>query len=469
MSLSELSASEAARQLDVGEITSEDLVTACLARIEAVEGEVRAWAHLDPEYALEQARIRDAARQMGQPTGPLHGIPVGVKDIFDTADLPTENGTPLDAGRRPEEDSTVVALLREAGAVIMGKTVTTELAAYHPGKTRNPHNVEHTPGGSSSGSAAAVAAGMVPLAVGTQTNGSMIRPGAYCGVVGFKPTLGLISRHGVLAQSHHLDTVGVYARSVEDAAMIADVLSTHDGRDPDMRPRARPRLLETARSAPPLDPVFAFVKTPVWDQAEDETKEAFEKFAGFLSTAGPEEVTEEEDAFDTPELGPDEIKGCAEIALPSPFDPAIALHRTIMLGDFAKSFAGYYQRGKSELSDTLREMIEEGQTVLAMDYNAAVDWIGVLNAGLEEIFEHCDAILTPATTGTAPKGLDSTGSPVFCTLWTLCGTPAITLPLLRSADGLPLGVQLVGRRGEDARLLRTARWLVERVERADGD
>ena len=225
MSLSELSASEAARQLDVGEITSEDLVTACLARIEAVEGEVRAWAHLDPEYALEQARIRDAARQMGQPTGPLHGIPVGVKDIFDTADLPTENGTPLDAGRRPEEDSTVVALLREAGAVIMGKTVTTELAAYHPGKTRNPHNVEHTPGGSSSGSAAAVAAGMVPLAVGTQTNGSMIRPGAYCGVVGYKPTYGRINRADLKFLAESLDTIGVFAGNVADAAAFAAVLS----------------------------------------------------------------------------------------------------------------------------------------------------------------------------------------------------------------------------------------------------
>ena len=477
MSLTALSAGEAVRQLGAGEITSEDLVTSYLERIEEVDGEVQAWAHLDRDYALAQARACDAARQMGQALGPLHGIPVGVKDIFDTSDLPTENGTALDSGRRPKEDCTVVALLRQAGAVIMGKTVTTELAVFHPGKTRNPHNPEHTPGGSSSGSAAAVAAGMVPLAVGSQTNGSMIRPGAYCGVVGFKPTLGLISRHGVLAQSRHLDTVGVYARSVEDAALIADVLAAYDSHDPDMRPRGRPLLLETAKSEPPLDPVFAFVKTPVWDQAEDDTKEAFEEIAGFLAGEVEDQVADgaadgaADEAADGGDdgivAGPDEIVGCAEIELPSPFNQAIVLHRAIMLGDFAKSFAGYYQRGKAELSDTLREMIEEGQTVLAMDYNAAVDWIGVLNAGLEEIFELCDAILTPATTGPAPKGLDATGNPVFCTLWTLCGTPAITLPLMQGADGLPLGVQLVGRRGEDARLLRTARWLMERVQSAE--
>ncbi|MDP6390594.1 MAG: amidase [Alphaproteobacteria bacterium] len=470
MSLTELSAADAVREINAGEISSEDLVTSYLERIEEVDREVQAWAHLDRDYALAQARACDAARQMGRPLGLLHGVPVGVKDIFDTSDLPTENGTALDSGRRPKEDCTVVALLRQAGAVIMGKTVTTELAVYHPGKTRNPHNPEHTPGGSSSGSAAAVAAGMVPLAVGSQTNGSIIRPGAYCGVVGFKPTLGLISRHGVLAQSHHLDTVGVYARSVEDAALIADVLAAYDSRDLDMRPRGRPHLLETAQSEPPLDPVFAFVKTPVWDQAEDDTREAFEEIAGFL--AGEIEAGQAADGAadgggDGIVAGPDEIVGCAEIELPSPFDQAIVLHRTIMLGDFAKSFAGYYQRGKAELSGTLREMIEEGQTVLAMDYNAAVDWIGVLNAGLEEIFELCDAILTPATTGPAPKGLDATGSPVFCTLWTLCGTPAITLPLMQGADGLPLGVQLVGRRGEDARLLRTARWLMQRVESAE--
>jgi Asp-tRNA(Asn)/Glu-tRNA(Gln) amidotransferase A subunit family amidase len=366
-------------------------------------------------------------------------VPVGIKDIFDTCDMPTENGTVLDAGQRPDEDCAVVSLLREAGAVILGKTVTTELAVFHPGKTRNPHNPAHTPGGSSSGSAAAVAAQMVPLAVGTQTNGSIIRPGSYCGVVGYKPTQGHISRHGVLAQSPHLDTVGVYGRSVEDAALIGDVLSVYDARDSGMRPRGRPHLAETAAAEPPLDPILAFVKSPVWDQAEEDVKEAFGEIAEFLG------------------------EGCDEVGLPGPFEQAIALHRSLMLGDFAKNFAGYYGRGAERLSPVLRDLIEEGRGVLAMDYNRAVDWIGVLNAGLGEVFDRYDAILTPATTGEAPPSLESTGSPAFCTLWTLCGTPAITLPLLSGATGLPIGVQLVGRRGDDARLLRTARWLSARV------
>ncbi len=434
-----LSAVEAARRLRDGALTSEQLVGACLERIEEAEPEVQAWAHLDPEHALEQARGLDAARQAGTARGPLHGIPVGVKDIFDTRDMPTENGTVLDEGRQPTRDCTVAGRLREAGAVIMGKTVTTELAVFTPGKTHNPHTPAHTPGGSSSGSAAAVASNMVPLAVGSQTNGSIIRPGAYCGVVGYKPTLGQISRHGVLAQSHHLDTVGVYGRTVEDVALIGDVLSAYDDRDPDMQPRSRPRLAETAVAEPPLDPILAFVKSPVWDQAEEDAKEAFAEIAEFLG------------------------EGCDEVELPEPFAKAVELHGTIMLGDFAKSFAGYYERGADQLSARLRGMIEEGQRVLAMDYNRAVDWVEVLNAGLDEVFERYDAILTPAATGEAPAGLESTGSPVFCTLWTYCGTPAVTLPLLAGANGLPIGVQLVGRRGDDARLLRTARWLARRV------
>jgi Asp-tRNA(Asn)/Glu-tRNA(Gln) amidotransferase A subunit family amidase len=340
-------------------------------------------------------------------------------------------------------DSTVVAFLKEAGAVIMGKTVTTELAVYAPGKTRNPHNPGHTPGGSSSGSAAAVATGMVPLAVGTQTNGSVIRPAAYCGVVGFKPTHGLISRTGILAQSRWLDTVGVMGRTVEDAAMIAEAIVGFDANDGDTAPRARPRLTETAAEEPPMTPYLAFVKTAVWDQADETTQEAFAELASFLDD------------------------GCDEVPLPDPFDHGVDLHRTIMTADLAKSFAGYYERGKDKLSATLRDMIEEGQKVLAVDFNRAVDWREVLNTGLDQVFDRFDAIITPATQGEAPAGLDSTGSPMFCSLWTYCGTPAVTLPLLEGPNGLPLGVQLVGRRGDDARLLRTARWLMDRVANAD--
>jgi Asp-tRNA(Asn)/Glu-tRNA(Gln) amidotransferase A subunit family amidase len=371
--------------------------------------------------------------------GPLHGIPVGIKDIFDTVDMPTENGTPLYAGRRPTADATVVSLLRQAGAVIMGKTVTTELAVYGPGKTRNPHNPEYTPGGSSSGSAAAVGARMVPLAVGTQTNGSIIRPASFCGVYGYKPSFGLVPRHGVLSQSPPLDQIGFFARSIEDLALIAEPLMAFDERDPATRPCARAELMRIAGEAPPVTPHIGFARTPVWDQAEETTKQAF---AELVETLG------------------DDVE---EVALADPFDKVVDWHRVIMESDIAKSFAGEYARGADTLSAVLREIIERGRKYLAVDYNRAVDWRPVLDRMLGEAFEWNDALLAPATIGPAPASLASTGNPIFCTLWTYLGVPAITLPLFRSENGMPFGAQLVGPRGDDARLLRTARWLAERV------
>jgi Asp-tRNA(Asn)/Glu-tRNA(Gln) amidotransferase A subunit family amidase len=443
MNLADLTAEAAITELGRGAIKSVELVEACLARIAEREDTVRAWAHLDRDFALQQARACDEAREAGRPAGPLHGVPVGVKDIFDTRDLPTENGTVLDSGRQPTENCTVVNLLREAGAVILGKTVTTELAVYHPGETTNPHDPARTPGGSSSGSAAAVASCMVPLAIGTQTNGSVIRPAAFCGIYGFKPTHGRISRHGVLLQSPHLDHVGVFARSLGDTALLAETLMAFDDRDPAMRPAARPRLAATLAEDPPAPPALGFVKLPVWDQADPATAEAFAELTG--------------------ELG----ESCDEVELPEPFNATVELHATVMHADLAKNFAPYYERGKDRLSDRLRAMIERGQTILAVDYNRAVEWRDVLNAGLERVFERYDAIITPATPGEAPVGLETTGSPVFCTLWTYCGVPAVTLPLMEGPDGMPLGVQLVGRRGEDGRLLRTARWMVSRLAQED--
>jgi Asp-tRNA(Asn)/Glu-tRNA(Gln) amidotransferase A subunit family amidase len=234
-----LSACEAARLIRDGVISSEQFVEGCLARIREVEEQVQAWTFLDPEHALAQARTADAWRSEGRATGPLHGVPVGDKDIFDTADMPTENGSVLHAGRTPSRDAAAVTMLRAAGAVIMGKTVTTEFAYFSPGKTRNPHNSEHTPGGSSSGSAAAVATGMVPIALGSQTNGSVIRPAAFCGVIGFKPTHGLIPRQGVLTLSRTLDHVGLFSHTIEDIALLAEQLVGYDEGDPDTRPRAR--------------------------------------------------------------------------------------------------------------------------------------------------------------------------------------------------------------------------------------
>jgi Asp-tRNA(Asn)/Glu-tRNA(Gln) amidotransferase A subunit family amidase len=420
-------------------MTSEGLVSACLERIAAIEDEIGAWAYLDADHALKQACEADRIQQDGQTLGSLHGIPVGVKDIFDTGDMPTEDGTVLHAGRQPQEDATAVALLREAGAVILGKTVTTELAVFAPGKTRNPHDLERTPGGSSSGSAAAVAAGMVPLAIGTQTNGSVIRPASYCGVYGYKPSYGRISRHRVLQQSRPLDQVGVFARTIEDAALIAEQIMAFDNRDPDTQMRARPKLVETVAAEPPFNPRLAFVKTPVWDQAETDTKEAVSELVAHLG------------------------ENVGEVDLSDFFNGAVEQHRTIMEADLARSFEQEYASAKDKLSSILREMIERGQKVLAVDYNRAVSRIPEFNRALDKVFDWHDAILTPATTGEAPVGLESTGSPIFCTIWTLCGMPAITLPILQGSHGLPVGVQLVGSKGDDARLLRTARWLVSNL------
>ena len=435
-----MSAVETAAAIRNGEIDAEEVTRACLERIAEIEDTVQAWAHIDPDRALEQAHEADTARRAGSPLGPLHGVPVGIKDIFDTADYPTEDGTVLHAGRAPHSDATVVARLRAAGAIIMGKTATTELAVYAPGKTRNPHDPTRTPGGSSSGSAAAVAAYMVPLSLGSQTNGSMIRPASYCGVFGFKPTFGLVSRHRVLQQSRHLDQVGLFARNVDDIALMSESIIGFDEFDPDTRARGLPRLLAISREEPPVTPRIAFVRTPVWDHAEPSTCEAFAELVDYLG-----EVVE-------------------EVSLPQAFEAAVDSHRTIMEGDLARSFETEYARGKDRLSAVLREMIERGQKVLAVDYNEAVGRIGVLNGLLDGIFHDYDLLLTPATTGEAPAGLASTGNPIFCTLWTLCGVPSMTLPLMTGPSGLPLGVQLVGPRGDDARLLRTARWLTQRVK-----
>lgn len=434
-----LGATEAAAAIRDGLITSQELVEACLKHIDEVEQNVEAWTFLDPQHAREQARAADEARGRGQPLGALHGVPVGVKDIIDTADMPTEDGTPLHAGRRPQDDATVVSLLRAAGAVILGKTVTTELAVYAPGKTRNPHDAGRTPGGSSSGSAAAVAAEMVPLALGTQTNGSVIRPASYCGVVGYKPTRGLIPRGGILRQSRVLDQVGVFARSLPDAALLAQELMAFDVSDPDTQPRARPRLADFVSRPLPFAPRFAFVKTPMWDKASADMQAAF---AELIDSLGGQ---------------------ATEVTLPEPFADGVELHRLIMESDLALSFAPEYESGADQLSASLRERLERGQRHLAVDYNRAVARIAVYNAALDDVFHEMHAIVTPATTGEAPRGLDSTGDPVFCTLWTLCGLPAVTVPVLQGADGMPIGVQLVGPRGDDARLLQCARWLVEQV------
>jgi Asp-tRNA(Asn)/Glu-tRNA(Gln) amidotransferase A subunit family amidase len=435
-----LSAAGAAREIREGRLTSEELVQACLERIRALEPKVQAWTFLDEEHALAQARAADERKRSGEPFGPLHGVPVGVKDIFDTGDMPTENGTVLHQGRTPREDAAAVKSLRAAGAVILGKTVTTECAYFAPGKTRNPHDPEHTPGGSSSGSAAAVAAGMVPLALGSQTAGSTIRPASFCGVYGFKPTHGLIPRTGVLQLSRTLDHVGFFSRNVEDLALLAEVLQGYDEGDPDTRPRARIPFSDLAAEEPPIPPLLAFIKTPHWERTDPDTKEAY----GELIEALGERVEEVE-------------------LFPSAQD-LWDWQRTIMAAEMAANLEPLWSAGKERLSPQLRELIERGREVRAVDHQRALRALEPVRASFDELFmERYDAILTAPALGTAPRGLGATGDPVFCVPWTLLGMPAITLPLMRGANGLPLGAQLVGRRGFDARLMRTARWLVAKL------
>ena len=439
MELALIGAAEATEKIRSGLFSSEELVRACLEQTERLEEHVCAWAFIDPDLALRQAKEADSRLQAGQPLGPWHGVPVGIKDIIDTKDMPTEDGTVLHRGRQPQHDATIVDRLRQAGAIIMGKTVTTELAVYSPGKTKNPHDLTRTPGGSSSGSAAAVAAGMVPLAIGTQTNGSMIRPASFCGVYGFKPTFGLVSRHLILQQSRPLDQVGVFARSVEDVALVAEAIIGFDSHDPDTRPQPKAQMVKIQGEEPPVEPRLAFVKSPVWDQAAEETQAAF----GELAT----------------ELG----DNAEEFELPEVMGDVHEQHRLVMEADLARSFEREYRDGKDQLSDILKGMIERGQSVTAVDYNKSISRMAELYPSFDQLFEWHDAIMTPAAIGEAPMGLESTGSPAFCTIWTYFGMPAITVPLLQGASGMPIGVQLVGPRGDDARLLRTARWLVERV------
>ncbi|MBC7281353.1 amidase [Hoeflea sp.] len=435
-----LSAVEARDRMASGALNAVDYVKSCLDRIAALDGDIQAFEWLDPAFAMRQAEMCDARRKSGRPIGPLHGMPVALKDIIDTRGIPTTNGTVVDAGRVPERDAAIVEKLRAAGAIIIGKTVTAELALVTPGKTRNPVNPAHTPGGSSSGSAAAVAAGMVPLAVGTQTGGSVIRPASFCGVTGFLPSAGSIARTGILAQSPTLDRVGVFARSVEDAAMLAEVLFGHDDADRLTAPAPHPRLLSLASTDAPVTPTFAFVRSPYWGQAEPSCQEAMEELADHLG------------------------EGCFEAELPAAFSEAAAVRSRIHLAEMVKCYHRFSRDGLDLLSSETREALEKGGKVLAHDYIAALDWPDYLYAALSEIFQRCDAIITPAATGPAPKGLDSTGNPIFSAIWTLCGTPVITLPLFETGEGMPMGVQLVGPRGGDARLLRTARWLVKHLE-----
>ena len=430
-----LTVAELRDRLASGALDALTLVESCIARIEAREAEVGAWAWFDPDFARAQARTLDSYRRAGRPLGRLHGLPVGLKDVIDTKGIPTENGTARDKDRVPLRDAFIVERLKQEGAIIMGKTVTTDLAFMDPGKTANPHNLAHTPGGSSQGSASAVADGMVPLAIGTQTGGSVIRPASYCGVTGFKPSFGAIPRRGVLSQSPSLDTMGVFASDPAGAALLAEVFFGHDPEDSATELAPAPALFAQATTAPPIPPVFGFVRPPGWENADPQLHAAFDELVAALG----------DQAFEMP--------------LPPVFEAAAAQRKVINLAEMAYHYFPYQRDTADQLGPEVRAAIDQGNAIPARDYQSALDYPKLLNAALEEMLTRCDAILCPAATGPAPRGLDSTGDPIFNGLWTLCGTPCITLPLLTSEEGLPMGVQLVGTKGNDGRLMRSAQWL----------
>lgn len=423
-SLNALSALEAARRLSERRITAESLLRDCLERIAEREPVVGAWAFLDRELALSQARALDR----GAIAGLLHGLPVGVKDIFDTCDMPTEYGSRIYAGHRPAADAATVGLTRMAGGVVLGKTVTTEFATFPPGKTRNPLNPEHTPGGSSSGSAAGVADFMMPLAFGTQTAGSVIRPAAYCGVVGYKPTYNMLARGGIKLGSDTLDTIGVFARSVADAAFFVSALA----RRPDLR------VQEGSGAAPRV----GLCRTFEWPHTQPEMATAMEHARSVLEQSGAR---------------------VSEIALPEPYSGMLAAQRTIMAYEGAANRSDELRRHPEQLHPRLAESMRQGMTVSGEAYERAQLVARDCRSRLPEVFADCDVLLAPAAPGEAPPGLGSTGDPIMNAVWTLLYTPCVSVTAMKGPRGLPVGLQVVGRAGDDRRTLAAADWIERRL------
>ena len=422
--LNEFGAAEVVQKIAAGETTCEAVVRECLARIAARDGVVKAWVNFDPELALAQARALDR----GPRRGPLHGLPVGIKDIIDTFDMLTEMGSPIYRGNRPRSDAACVALLRRAGAVILGKTVTCEFAGMAPGETTNPHNAAHTPGGSSSGSGAAVADHMVPAALGTQTGGSVLRPSAYCGIFGYKPTYNTFNKAGVWPAAESIDTVGLHARSIEDLALIADVLRMQV-----------PQPLRKWEGAPRV----GLCRTELWDTAQDETKAAVESAAQKLGKAGAK---------------------VQDVDLPAAFDGLHALARgTINYYERAACMSFMWDRHRERLSPQMRAYVENGQKTPRAEYIAAWRRVEQCRALLPEVFDKFDVLLVPCVTGEAPRGLATTGDPAMQAMWTALHTPTVTLPSHRGPNNLPVGIQLVAPRYEDDALLACARWIWERI------
>ena len=403
--------------------SSERLVAACLERVEQRESDVRAWEALDGERALAEARERDGE----QPRSAIHGVPVGVKDLIDTADMPTAYGSPIYAGHRPAADAACVARLRAAGAVVLGKTATTEFATYHPSKARNPHDLTRTPGGSSAGSAAAVAAGMAPLALGTQTAGSIVRPASFCGVFGFKPSYGTVAREGVYMLSDRLDTIGALGADIDGLALLVAAMAGSELTPRDTDGPAR----------------VGVYRTEHWSECDADGRAAIGGAAERLAAAGAE---------------------VGEASLPRSFGDLVGAHETIMAVDVSHALAGEHERHREQLSPELVGLIEQGRAAPRETYTAALELADRCALDLGAVLADYDVLLTPGVKGEAPSGLGATGDPLFCRPWSLLGVPAISVPGLTGDSGMPIGVQLIAPHGADALLLGVARWVGRELE-----
>ena len=421
--LNQLTATEIVQAIGSGKATCEAVVRACLDHIAERDPAVRAWQFIDADLALKQARALDSRGSSGQ----LHGVPVGFKDIIDTHDMPTEYGSPIYAGHQPVNDAACVALTRKAGGVVMGKTVTTEFANRYPGKTMNPFDPQRTPGGSSSGSAAAVGDFMVPLAIGTQTTASTLRPASFCGCVGFRPTWGDLRAVGVKEAAGSLDTLGLIARSVEDIALFRDVLVGCPSEP----------LPETAA------PRIGFCRTPLWDQADATTQASLEGLAQRLASAGAP------------------VK---DVTLPDEFARIPDAHQWISSFEFSRNFTWEIENHWEKISETLRNnRLKHGLSCSFEQYREARTFAEDCRARVSDALGDCDVLLVPAAAGEAPIGLNSTGNAAFCTIWTTVHVPAMTLPLFRGPNGLPVGAQFVARRNEDRKLMAACRWVMRQA------
>ncbi len=421
--LNKYSATEVVKMIAEGSTTSEAVTQACLERVARREETVRAWAHIDPEYALEQARILDNTPIKGV----LHGLPIGVKDVIDTSDMPTQMESIIYEGYQPKTDAACVAILRAAGAVILGKTVTCEFAGSHPGATTNPHNRDHTPGGSSSGSGAAVADYMVYGAFGTQTGGSVLRPASFCGTIGYKPTYNLINRSGLMFAAENLDTIGLLTRSVDDVDLLMSALLN--------RPKSK-TFPADAR------PKIGLCQTHHWDLAQPETVDAIDDSVHRLKSLGAEII---------------------DLTLPASFAELAKARNT--LNDFERSrvMADLWQNHRDQLSDKIARQLENGTMMEYSKYLEAVITANKCRAMLDDVFGDLDFILAPAATGEAPEGLGYTGDPQFQGCWTILHVPTISVPTHVGPNSLPVGIQLIGRQWQDEILLGWSRWLMNQL------